>query len=47
MFYVLQNDGTGCTSIDGTKFDDENFIAKHTRPVQFSMVLFLSTLMFN
>jgi peptidyl-prolyl isomerase H (cyclophilin H) len=42
MFYVLQNDGIGCTSIYGTKLDDENFIAKHTRPGLFSMVLFLS-----
>ncbi|XP_006650778.1 peptidyl-prolyl cis-trans isomerase CYP22 [Oryza brachyantha] len=26
----LKGDGTGCASIYGTKFDDENFIAKHT-----------------
>ena len=43
LFYVLQNDGTGCISIYGTKFDDENFIAKHTGPGLLSMVFILST----
>lgn len=36
--FFLQGDGSGCTSIYGHKFDDENFIAKHTGPGLLSMV---------
>lgn len=33
-----QGDGSGCVCIYGSKFDDENFIAKHTGPGLLSMV---------
>jgi hypothetical protein len=38
--YILpwQGDGSGCASIYGLKFDDENFTAKHTGPGLLSMV---------
>lgn len=35
---ALQGDGSGCVSIYGHKFDDENFDAKHTGPGLLSMV---------
>ncbi|KAJ0102479.1 hypothetical protein Patl1_05311 [Pistacia atlantica] len=34
----VKGDGSGCTSIYGHKFEDENFIAKHTGPGLLSMV---------
>ncbi|CAA6669162.1 unnamed protein product [Spirodela intermedia] len=33
----LKGDGSGCVCIYGSKFDDENFIAKHTGPGLLSM----------
>ncbi|RYR44186.1 hypothetical protein Ahy_A08g040564 isoform B [Arachis hypogaea] len=33
----IKGDGSGCVSIYGHKFDDENFIAKHTGPGLLSM----------
>ncbi|KAF5195944.1 Peptidyl-prolyl cis-trans isomerase [Thalictrum thalictroides] len=33
----VKGDGSGCVSVYGSKFDDENFIAKHTGPGLLSM----------
>ncbi|KAG5539234.1 hypothetical protein RHGRI_019710 [Rhododendron griersonianum] len=35
----LKGDGSGCVSIYGSNFEDENFIAKHTGPGLLSMVI--------
>lgn len=42
----MQGDGSGCVSIYGSKFEDENFIAKHTGPGLLSMVSKISPLYF-
>lgn len=34
---IISGDGTGCTSIYGDKFDDENFSKNHTAPGLLSM----------
>ena len=41
IYYIilfLKGDGTGFLTIYGSKFEDENFIAKHTGPGLLSMV---------
>uniref|UniRef100_A0A803NST0 Peptidyl-prolyl cis-trans isomerase n=1 Tax=Cannabis sativa TaxID=3483 RepID=A0A803NST0_CANSA len=37
ILLALQGDGSGCVSVYGHKFDDENFTAKHTGPGLLSM----------
>lgn len=37
LIVLFKGDGTGMCSIYGTKFQDENFIIKHTEPGMLSM----------
>ena len=46
VLFYQQGDGTGCTSIYGEQFVDENFTLKHDCPGLLSMVCH-ETLVFN
>lgn len=42
--YIKQGDGTGATSIYGTRYPDENFVGRHTGPGLLSSVRLPATM---